>query len=957
MRSAPKNLLQGNFFCATMAASRGFGANTERLAMLYLDHKQLRRTVLGAALAGVCLLSACSPETREAQIAKVQAYQKKGDLNAAVIVLKTSLEASPKDGEFRLLLARVYLDQGDPVSAEKEIRLAIAAEQPIEQTLPVLGRALNLQGQFQKTLDETQRNVGSRDPLLLCLRGDAYLALNRAEDARTLYQSALEVKANDVNALIGMGRLSFIAGDLAAAERYSSAAIAAQGDSTDALMFRGDLLRAENKTAEALAAYGKVLTINPFHRTANVERAYLDIGIGDYPNAAKELTAARKIAPGSLLVAYSQALLDFSMGKNVEAQDAIRTVLRVAPEHMPSLLLAGAAALNLGSLHQAEHHLRHYLEKHPDNVYARKMLAQSLLKRGDSPAALAVLAPALEKGPKDVQLLALAGESYMQAANFDQAGQYFERASALDPKAANLRMSLAMSKLGKGNASQAIDDLQMATQLDSKSPKAGIALVRTELNLGNFTAALDAALNLEKNQPDNPVVLELKGQAYAGQNDMAKARAAFDQALKARADFFPAVADLVQLDLRDKQTEQAAARVKRFLAANPNSVDAMTALANMAASAGRQQEATDWLSKAVAVDPTAINPSVNLISQYLKLQQTQKALDIALQLKVSHPDDPDLLDLMGKAQLANKDLDGALDSYRKLTVALPRSAQAQMQYGALLMVLKKDSAAEEVFKSALSIQPDFPAAQLALIELYVRKGWNDLALQQATRIIRAHPESAAGYQLSADILKADGKLAEAMPMFEKSLAIARHSEALIKLSDALRAGGKNEEAARRVAAWLQQHPKDERVEMYRAQCALDDKQYAAASSQFESILARNPNNAVAYNNLAMSYHYAGDRRAVAAADKAYALAGEEPMVLDTLGWILIEEGNVARGLPLLLRASSLAPQAHDIRLHVAQGLIKSGDRPAARKELEAITKPEIRFAQADEARALLKQLR
>ncbi|MDB5961092.1 MAG: system TPR-repeat protein PrsT [Massilia sp.] len=925
--------------------------------MLYLMHNRFRPALLCAALSGALMVAGCAAESHDETRAKVLEYQKKSDLNAAVIVLKNSLEKSPQDGEFRLLLARIYLEQGDPISAEKEVRLAIAASQPVAQTLPVLGRALNLQGQFQKTLDETQRNVGSKDPELLCLRGDAYLALNRNEDARQLYQFALETKPNYVYALIGLGRLSFLAADLPAANRYANDAIASQANNTDALMFRGDLLRAENKTAEALAAYDKALAINPFHRTANVEKAYLDIGIGDYPAATRELKAARKIAPGSLLVAYSQALLDFSMGKNVEAQDQIRTVLRVAPEHMPSLLLAGAVALNLGSLHQAEHHLRHYMEKHPDNAYARKMLAQSLLKRGDSPGALAVLEPALKSGPKDVQLLALAGESYMQAADYDQAGQYFERASTLDPKAASLRMSLAMSKLGKGNATQAIDDLQLATQLDSKSPKAGIALIRTELNLKNYAGALKAATALEQQQSNNPTVLDLKGQAYAGMNDLEHARASFEQALKAQADFFPAAANLAQLDLRAGKTEAAGSRLKAFLAANPASVDAMTALAAMAASANREAEVTDWLTRAVAVDPTATGPSVNLITQYLKLQQTQKALDVALQLKVSHPDEPDLLDLMGKAQLANKDLDGALDSYRRLTVALPRSAQAQMQLGALLMVTKKDAAAEEVFKTALSIQPDFPAAQLALIELYVRKGWNDLALQQATRIIRNHPQSAAGYQLSADVLQADGKLADAMPFFEKALTIANHSEALIKLANALRVGGKKEESARRVAAWLQQHPNDMRVEMYRAECALNDKQYAAAAAQFEAIVARYPKNAVALNNLAMSYTLGGDKRAVATAEKAYAIAGEQPMVIDTLGWILVQEGNVARGLPLLLRASALAPAAHDIRLHVAQGLVKSGDRPAARKELEAITGPGVRFAQVDEARALLRELR
>ncbi|MDB5936051.1 MAG: prsT, partial [Massilia sp.] len=50
------------------------------------------------------------------------------------------------------------------------------------------------------------------------------------------------------------------------------------------------------------------------------------------------------------------------------------------------------------------------------------------------------------------------------------------------------------------------------------------------------------------------------------------------------------------------------------------------------------------------------------------------------------------------------------------------------------------------------------------------------------------------------------------------------------------------------------------------------------------------------------------------------------------------------------------PQARDIRYHMAMGLFKAGDKAAARKELETLVAGNMKFAQADEARALLKQL-
>lgn len=920
----------------------------------YSNNMRPRRMALSATMLALFLLAGCQADSPETLLGKAAAYEAKGDLNSAVIVLKNALEAAPQDGALRLALARVYVEQGEPLGAEKEVRLAMARAQPLAATLPLLGRALNLQGKYQQTLDETQREVGAKSAQLLCLRGDAYLALDRPQDARQLYQTVLDAEPGFALALIGMGRLAYIARDQAEANRYADRALAASPRDIDALMFKGDLLRAENQASAALATYDKVIAINPAHRTAHVEKAYLDIGIGDYPAANRELVQARKISPGSLLVAYSQALLDFSQGKNVEAQDHIRTVLRVAPEHMPSVLLAGAAALRLGSFHQAEQFLRQYLEKHADNVYARKMLAQSLIKRGNAPAALEVLAPALKKGSEDAQLLALAGESYMQASNYDQAGQLFQRASALDPKAANLRMSLAMSKLGKGNTAEAIDDLQLATQLDRKSPAAGIALIRTELSLAHFDKALAAAAALTKTQPNNATVLDLTGQAHLGRRDLAAARAAFAAALVAQPSYFQAAANLAQLDLQEQKPEQAAARIKAFLAANPNSVDAMSALATMAAAQNRTQETTDWLVKAVAVDPGAVTPAVNLIAHYLREKQTQKALDLALQLKVAHPDDPDLLDLMGKTQLANNDLEAATDSFRKLTVALPRSAQAQMQLAAILVMSKKDAAAEEVLKAALAMQPDFPAAQVALVEVYARKGWLDLALQITDKMQRQHPQAPASYQMAGDLLMMQKKPALALVQFERVFDMLGDSESLMKAATAQRAMDKKDVAARRLGAWLAQHPKDLRIELLRAENTLSDRQYGAAAAQFESIVARYPKQPVALNNLAMAYHYLGDKRAVATAEAAYAAAGEQPTVMDTLGWILVEEGQLARGLPILLKASAAAPQARDIRLHVAQGLFKSGDKAAARKQLELITKTDMRFAEADQVRDLMK---
>ena len=78
--------------------------------------------------------------------------------------------------------------------------------------------------------------------------------------------------------------------------------------------------------------------------------------------------------------------------------------------------------------------------------------------------------------------------------------------------------------------------------------------------------------------------------------------------------------------------------------------------------------------------------------------------------------------------------------------------------------------------------------------------------------------------------------------------------------------------------------------------------------------------------------------------------------MDTLGWILVEQGNTTRGLPLLEKAVSLAPEAADIRYHLAAGRAKSGDKVQARKELEQLLAAGKQFSSIDEAKLLQKQI-
>jgi Tfp pilus assembly protein PilF len=144
--------------------------------------------------------------------------------------------------------------------------------------------------------------------------------------------------------------------------------------------------------------------------------------------------------------------------------------------------------------------------------------------------------------------------------------------------------------------------------------------------------------------------------------------------------------------------------------------------------------------------------------------------------------------------------------------------------------------------------------------------------------------------------------------------------------------------------------------MYLAEVYLADGQTRSAIEQYEIILQQNPKYMPAMNNLATAYQQEKNPLALEYAEKAYKIAPDNPAIMDTLGWILVEQDNTGRGLPLLRKAVSLAPEVGEIRYHFAAGLVKAGDNSKARKELEILLSSDKGFPSREKAGTLLKQI-
>ncbi|MES2018685.1 MAG: XrtA/PEP-CTERM system TPR-repeat protein PrsT [Pseudomonadota bacterium] len=914
-------------------------------------------TITAALLSSVFLMGGCHrSQSAAALVAEATSYQQKGDNKAALIQMKNAAAKSPNDAAIRLALGALYNDTGDALSGEKEYRKAMSLGATPAQALPGMATALLAQGEFKKLITETEAESAKGNAPLLVTRGNAYLSLGELDKAKEAFDAALKAKPDDSAALLGLASHAFAGKNLDEGNRYADLAVAKDPKNPDVWMYKGMLAGRQNKAEAAIVAYDQVLALKPSHRTAHVEKAYLEIGMGKFDAAKADLDAARKATPGSLIVTYTQALLDFTQGKNELALDSVQKVLKSMPGHMPSVLLAGAIQLNLGQLQQAEMNLKKYLDAYPNTVYARKLLASAQLRAAHPSEAVATLAPAIKDATADPQLLALAGESSMQTRDFDKAAELFGKASELAPQTASLRTSLGLSELGQGKKEEAVANMEAAAALDPKSQQAGTALVRTALSLKQYDKAMSAVLALEKQQPANALVQNMKGGVFLALKDPAHAREAFGKAIALQPTYFPAVANLAQLDVNEKKFADADKRLQEFLKTDKKHIGAMTALAELAATQGKNAEAITWLEKAASDNPEVLEPGMRLASMYLRHGEKAKALTLVRKLQIANPANADLIDELGQAQIANGDVNGALESYSKLVNVVPKSARAQLRLATVHMLLKNDAAVAEDIKRANTLEPANMEAQLALVDLLVRQGKSDEALALARKLQKEHPKAAIGLMVEGDILMTLKKPEQAMRQYELAYALAKAPQVLIKLSQAQRQSGKGKEADARLAAFLKEFPGEPLTSMYLAESQMAAKQFKPAIATFESVLKKSPENALAMNNLAWAYQQEKDPRAQATAEQAVKLAPQSPAVMDTLGWILVEKGDLKRGITVLEQASARAPDANDIRYHLAVGFNKAGDKAKARKQVEQALANGKGFAQIDEAKELLKQL-
>lgn len=913
--------------------------------------------LLPALLLGACLLTACGGEDSATLVTEARTKLAAGDYKAAMIQLKNAVAKDEKNAEARFELGKLYFAQLDLASAEKEFRRAREAGFLADKVNPMIARSLLGQREFQRVLDELPAPTGGgpETATLQALRATAELGLEHREDARKTLQHAQQIAPANAEVQLALAKLALADGDSTKAMQNLDLALRIDPKHLDSLLLKGDLLRATGKSAEATAIYQEALQVDPRDTNARLALAGLAITENRLDDARKEVDAALKVMPNSLLARYTQALIDFREKKTERARDHLADVLKSAPEFVPALLLGGSIEYTLGNLQTAETYLNKVVKAAPGNLYALRLLAASQLRLGRPNDAANTLAPALRAANHDAGVLIVAGEVALARKDFAQASAFFEQAAQRNPDSAAIRTELGISRLAQGD-NRAMADLQTASHMEGASSRADTFIILNQLEHKQFDAALTSIAALEKKRGANPLVWNYRGAAYLGKQDTVHARDSFEHALKLDPKFFPAAANLAQLDLKDKQPDAARQRFEGILKADPQHLNAMLALADLALRNQDEKTYISWLEKAAAAHPQALQPRVTLARYLLAEGNKNKALAVAREAVNAQPDNPAALDLLGTTQLALGDTTNALGSFRKLAERLPRQAAPLIKLATAQIVAKDLPGARSTLLDALRIQPDFLDAQLMLGGVEIQSARFDDALKLAKQVQQQKPASPAGFTLEGDTAFARKDYAAALAAFERAQKLAPSGALLIRQLQVFNITQRAEAGEKRLADWLAAHPQDASTRAALAENLLKRKQYAAAVEQYLMLDKSNPGNLLVLNNLAWALSELNDKRAMLFAEQALKLKPDNPDVLDTYGWLQVRMGNAAKGLDTLKNAQSKAPDDADIQWHLAYALNANGDKARARQELKSLLDRRVGFQGDTEARALYQQL-
>lgn len=588
---------------------------------------------------------------------------------------------------------------------------------------------------------------------------------------------------------------------------------------------------------------------------------------------------------------------------------------------------------NQGQHAQALEAYRKVVELQPSLAAGHLETADTLLRLGRTDEASAVLAELGKRAPATVRAL------------------YLTALVAMDKRDADTARKLAQQLV-----TAALAELRTAVDAE-RGIGPDLALITAHLARQELPQALAAIDALGMKLPGSALAANLRGRALLATRDLAGARKNFDAALCQAPDYFPAIDGLAAVDMVERKPEAARKRFEDLLARQPKHAGALLSLANLlAATGGDRGQVVALLIRAIAAQPTGVAPRLRLVAVHLRAKNLAGALTTAQDAVAVLPQNPEAREALGRVHMASGAVDQALADFRQLVVLQAQSPRPHVLLAQVQSAAKDHAAAADSLRKVLAIQPNMLEAQRALAGLAVESGDFPAALAVARAVQTQRPKEAVGFLLEGEIEAAQKRWPQTALALERGLKQAPSPEPARRAHAAYGAAGDAAAQERVDASWLKGHPTDPVFRLYLGDLSTRKGDFVAAEKMYADVVRIDPANAVALNNLAWVGGRLKRPDAVRHAEKAVALAPDQPGHIDSLSMLLAQQGAFDKALQWQRKALAMQPENGLFRLNLARIQILAGRKDDARQELQALSRLGEGFRGQPEVARLLKTL-
>jgi putative PEP-CTERM system TPR-repeat lipoprotein len=390
----------------------------------------------------------------------------------------------------------------------------------------------------------------------------------------------------------------------------------------------------------------------------------------------------------------------------------------------------------------------------------------------------------------------------------EEAGKFIDEAIAANPRSAEALQVKGEMLRTQGDQDGAVRLFDEALKIDPKNMLAHLSRANVNIALGKYKVADEDLDPILKSSPNNFMANYLRGLELAKKQDYAAADRIFDRISPAFSVFWAGYYLQGATKLALGQSAQAEALLAKYLNRVPDDLRAARLIANAALQQRSPSRAIEYLKPMVDKGPADAATLTLLGNAYMAEGKPDLALQQFEKAAALNPDDPAIKTRVGISEIdigqgqqglstleqvfateAGAPVAGPtlvlselrakrLDKAAEVASSLVKRDAKNPLYVTLLGVVRVSqhdySAAENSFRAALAINPEFPAATRDLARLYVETGRIDDAKKVYTDLLAKKADDVTALLGLSDIYISEKKWPEATDAINRARSAAKN---------------------------------------------------------------------------------------------------------------------------------------------------------------------------------------